>query len=133
MLMLHSSSSAIIHSERKAAENILPLDSTLAICPIYRWLGCCLSSYFVSFMLKTWQIHNKSKSVVFHTQCFQGYTGKTEQDNIHSIQFPQDLEMWATLCVPFLLQNPDEQLSLFTKNECKFFETAWEILLYHCR
>lgn len=30
MLMLHSLSSAIEHSEKRAMENILPLDSTLA-------------------------------------------------------------------------------------------------------
>lgn len=95
-------SSDITHSEGKAAENILPLDSTLAICPIYRRLGCCLSSYFVSFMLKSWQIHKTEPSPVFHTQCFQGCAGEKGQDNINSTQFPQDLEMWATLCVAFL-------------------------------
>lgn len=39
---------------------------------------------------------------MFHTQCFQGYAGEKGQDNINSTQFPQDLEMWAMLCVAFL-------------------------------
>ncbi|KAG7490796.1 hypothetical protein JOB18_042460 [Solea senegalensis] len=71
------------------------LDSMSAICPGYRWLGCCQSSYSVSFMLDTWQADNESAAFVFRAQFVQGFArggGEKGQRNINSTQFPQDLE-----------------------------------------
>lgn len=92
MLRLHSSCSVITHSGRKAAQDFLPLDFSLAICSVYRWLRCCLSSYFVSFMLKTWQIHNNNRTLFFIHSAFKATQTRKGRITSNSTQFPRTLK-----------------------------------------
>lgn len=126
MLRLHSSSSVITHLERKTAEDILPLDLTLAICSNYRWLGCCLSSYFVSFILESWQIHNNSRALFFIHNAFKATQARKSRITSIPLNF-----LWTLNSGPCFLSQSSVKYwwTAFSlhKNGLRFFKSPWRL------
>lgn len=99
----------------KAAGNDSSLGPYVGCLSKYRWPGCCLSSYFLSFMLKSWQIHNKSGALCFIHNAFKAAVVRTSRITSIPLNFLQTLK-----CGPcFVL--PHEQLLLLPITTSAFF------------
>lgn len=89
------------------------------------WLFVCaaLSSYFVSFMFSSWQIHNTGGALCFIHDAFKASPAR--RGRITSIPL-NSREIGTLLSAAFLCKNSEGQLSLYTnKDGWGLFPPAW--------